>query len=285
MYKKENYVKVYEMYFEESHNLDRKKFFILIQDALKHQTQISTEKGLFYIKEIQSKKYTDIILFGKDNIDASNYKRNKKKLKFEKININEKKEVLTDFIHIAISKKYTKKRGSIKGCTIFMEKSSHIQISAFVDYINHIVSSPLLISIGRRVVSDYNNIISNASRILEITKTKKDEGLPISNQNDYENDDIIVNNNIEIKAKPKGSLPLSLFKDLIKDFDNSDNKTRMTVKVIDNHNNVIPIDFDKISSQFSIQYSIPLNKKTDKIQEDIMAQMNWTMNLDNKGEI
>lgn len=283
MYKKKNYAKVYEIFFEKQKELNRKKLFELFHNELKLKTPISTTSGILYIKEIRSLKDTDIILFGKDNQDASNYKREKKKLEFEKININEKKEILTDFIHIAISKKYDTKRGSVKGCTILMEKSSLILISSFENFIKNIISNTMYISFSRRVITDFYDKIMNASRILEIIQTKKEQPLPLVNQDDYKDEKFTVSDNLVIKANPRQSLPYNLFKDLYSKLDKTDKEAKMSVRILDNHNNEIPIDFDQIEARYSIQYDIDINNRTDKIQDNIALQMNGYIFAENKG--
>ncbi|MFA7091992.1 MAG: hypothetical protein WC149_09105, partial [Arcobacteraceae bacterium] len=189
--KNENYVKVYELFFENEKELNRDTLIKKFQDAIKNGYQASTGKGLFYIKEIKKGTFSDVILFGKDNEDASNYKREKERLSFKRIDINVKKEVLTDFIHISISNIYDAKRSDkIRGCTILVEKSSLIQIKAFEEFLGHFVGDYFLTSIRRRVAVDYYSQIKNATRIMKISQVKKDTELPLTGKKKKSYDDI-----------------------------------------------------------------------------------------------
>ncbi len=282
----ENHTKVYELFFENEKELSLSTLIKKINNALKTDYQAKTSFGSFYIKEMQIGTYSYILLFGKDNEDASNYKRNKEKLTFTKININQDKEVLTDFIHINISKKYDVKNGKINGCTIFLEKSSLILLKAFEEYINHLVENAMLTTIRRRVTHDYYEKIKNAKRIVKITQTKKDSGIPAPLGGiKINNDDITVDHTITIKPEKKGgTIPFVTFDKIYKKFNKNDKNSKMAVDIKDESGVSIPIDFDKHDTQYSIKYSIPINLKKDTIQKDIKEQTDWQMHLDQEGK-
>lgn len=282
----ENYVKVYEITFENTKEFKKADLISNFYEAQKEGTTVATNKGVFYIKEIKKDSYSHTLLFGKDNEDASNYKRDRKKLEFEKIDIDEDVEVLTDFVHISISNE--KRSSKNETYTIFIEKSSLIQIRAFEEFIDHIAESALVTTIRRRVVKDFFEQIKNAKRIIKITQTKKDKPLPLvkRKRKKYDENEISVDEIVEIKPTRRGaSIPLPFFNDMFDRFDKSDDQSKMVVDIKDSHGNVFPIDFDKLDAQYTIKYSIPLNIKTDKIQEDIAEKMNWTMHLDNEDQI
>ncbi len=282
MPKIENHLKVYELIFEDNKKLGLKKLIEKIQEAIKKEYLAKTQKGSFYIKEIKKGKYSYTLLFGKDNEDASNYKREKNNLHFEKIDINQDKEILTDFIHICFSNKYDVKEKSKIGCTIFAEKSSLIRVEWFIEYLNFLLDDAMLVSLRRRVIKEYKEAIKNSKRIVKITQSKKDVDLPIpSKDNESLQDDITVEETFTIKSEKRGgSLTYKLFEKVFKNFNKNNGKSKFIVDVISKEGNAIPIDFQKVDAEYSVKYLIPLNQKKDIIQEDIMDKMDWYMHLE-----
>lgn len=277
----DNHVKVYEITFNNPKNVNFNDLIDKLKLEVDDKSSIATNRGVFYIKEMKEENNSYMFLFGKDNYDASNYKRDKDVHVFEKIDINEDTEVLTDFIHISICK-----NGNASKHTLFMEKSTLITVYAFIDYINFVLDDALATTISRRMINNFIEQIKNANRILEITQTKKQQPLPIPNRKSFKNEEVSVSNSYTIKPSVRGgSITGKLFDKVFSTFDTMDTTSKFTVKISDSQNNIIPIDFDRVNAQYTIKYSIPLNDKTDILQAPIVEDMDYKMYLDYTGQI
>ncbi len=287
MKRQSNHVKLYELSFEKPTEFNREALLKLMLDGIEKEHSTDMHSGTYYLKEHKSYQYADVFLFGKDNEDASNYKRKRKKLKFEKLDIQEDEEVLTDFIHIAISKK-KHKRKSKDIYKVFLEKSSLIRAKNFEDFIDHLTEDAFLTYLDRIVVKDFYDAVINANRIMQISEIIQDEGVPLpANQlKDIDTEDLVISKSYSISSgKRGGSVPTKIFDAMFNKIGKTKEKSHLVVRVKDSGNNDLTLDFNKNNSSLSVKYDIEINAKIDTIQEDIAKDMNKLINLVDKGKI
>jgi hypothetical protein len=291
VFKQTNHANVYELLFEEPTKFNFTTLLTKIDDLIKAGKDAETYGGTYYIKSHQSLKDTEVFLFGKDNPDASNHKRVMKKLEFEKVDIDVGKEVLTDFIHLSIAKKYHHRNGKSVH-TLLMEKSPLIRSASFKYFIDYVTSNAFATSLQKRVINEFYTSVKEAKKIIKITQTKTDVDLPLPKKKNSDNpilaDDIEVSEELiyQTKKRKRGlSLPFSLFESLYSTFDIKDPTTKLHVTIADKNNDKINIDFSDSAAPYAVKYDIPVNRKEDDIQEDIANQMNRLIDLYDRGQI
>lgn len=294
MSKTGNHVNIYEGVFTEPNKLDIKQLLAIVNKEISTGKQATINNGTFYIKEFQENQYSYIFLFGKDNPDASNLKREKSRLAFQKLDIDTKKEVLSDCIHVGISKSPTSTRKGKQVHTIMMEKSSLFKYTSLKNYFDYIIGENLkdgnsfLLEINRKVVKDYLEEIEGSKRILEIVETSKDIPPPLPDEDqDSMYEDIEVKHEIIYKPNKRGgSIPIGAFKSRFNNYKKRiDKNDSLHVKIRNSDNNEIEIDFDKIESSYGVKYDIPINRKDESIQEDISSDIDNLMKLVKNGEL
>lgn len=289
MFKQTNHANVYELIFEDPTKFNLSNFLSKVNDFIKDGLDAETYAGTYYIKSHQTLDHTEVFLFGKDNPDASNHKRLIKKLEFEKVDIDEEHEVLTDFIHLSIAKKHHHRNGK-QVHTMLMEKNSLIRSASFKRFIDYVTEDSFITSIQKRVINQFYTAIKDASRIMSITQIKSDVELPLPKQKEMQgemvSDDIEVSEQIIYKptSKKRGiSLPFGLFDSIYSSFNFKDPTTKLYVEIADKSKNRINIDFSDTAASYAVKYDVPNNKKEDDIQEDIAKQMNKLIDLYDRG--
>ena len=275
--KLENYVSEFELIFETPREYQLSTLIEAIEKQISSKSYKETISGTFYVKSILSLKSSYIILFGKDNPDASNHKRKKKDLTFNKIDIDEQTEVLTDYIHIGISKKHSKRDEKFVH-KVLMEKSSLFRVHSLKNYIDAISENSMLTSLQKRAITEFYQAISSSKRIINITEVKRDidTPLPIDENDDSEaiNDVIVTRELSYTPSKRGGTIAVDTFDKIFSSF-NKGKKSNLYVRIQDDSGSTININFDKFDAQYAVKYAIPINKREDGIQRDISDVINF----------
>lgn len=275
--KLENYVSEFELIFETPTEYQLSTLIKAIEEQISSKSYKETANGTFYVKDILDLKSSYIILFGKDNPDASNHKRKKKDLTFNKIDIDEQTEILTDYIHIGISKKYSKRDTKFVH-KVFMEKSSLFRVYSLKNYIDAISENSMLTSLQKRAITEFYEAISSSKRIINITEVKRDidNPLPIDKDDNAEviNDVIVTKELRYTPSKRGGTIGIDAFNKVLSIFAKGKNSD-LYVKIQDESGSTININFDKFDAQYAVKYSIPINKREDGIQKDISDAINF----------
>lgn len=279
-----NHANAYELVFNEPKKVNFNSFKKKLEDFLKKNKPKETFKGTYYIKKMSVIDDNLICLFGKDNPDASNQKREKKSLDFAPIDVDKEKEVLTDFIHFSISKK-AKKEGVKQLHTLLIEKSSLISMHNIKEFIINILEDAFTVELRRRITKDLYSAVRNSRRILEINISKEVENPILPSNNNDDNDNVTTKEIIELKAGRKKSIPIPFFEKSLENFNIKDKSQKLYVKIQDEGSNMVNIDFSKVDAAYSVKYDIPLNRKEDDIQTDIAEQLNRLLKLSDKGKI
>ena len=271
MIKFRNYANVYKIVFTEPTKLNYMTLIKKLDDFQKANNPLSAKNGTYCVKEIKIFQKGAIILFGKDNTEASNQKRNKKSMHFSPIDLNRKIEVLTDFVHLAIGVAYTNEEKTSQVHSMLVERSSLINIYAIKDFLTFLIGDTFLFDIRKQVKKDFEDMVENSKRIIEIIKTKEID-LPILPSNDNE---ILENataiQSYSLKADRGKGIPIPFFKDLKKLA--SEEKEDIYVRIQDKQGLYFNLDFKDSSAEYSQRYDLPLNNKTENIQEDIAEEM------------
>jgi hypothetical protein len=263
-----NYAKVYEFKLNSTSTLNYTTLAKRVRVTQLRKRSISTTNGTFYIKDFKELDNSIIFLFGKDNDDASNYKREKISNNIEKIDINEDTEVLTDFVHIAVSKE-----DRLGTYTLLLEKSSLISHFNLSDFLRDFFTTPLSFSLSRRVTDDFHNEVLNANRIITITQVSKAPKPPVFRRNSRHLKNVDISANIELKAKRSESISKRVYRQFVNQF-SSDPTTKLVVDIVNNDGNRVLLDFDVSESPYTIKVQIEDNLKTDFIQDDIAENLN-----------
>lgn len=274
-----NYAKIYEFKLLKKDELNELSLLKDVIKSFKKNKTVITDNGTFYIKDYKIKKDSIIFLFGKDNSDASNYKRLKLNNDVTKININEKTEILTDFVHFSISRK--ERLGSY---VLFLEKNKLISHYNLNDFLNSFFTTPFSFSLGRRVTVDFYEEIKNAQRILRIKQISKQAKPPLITNGSKMLADIEVIENLELRAKRSKTIPIPYFENFFSKFGN-DPKSKIIVDIVDSKGHKMILDFDYDESPYSIKLGIMENNKLDSIQQGIEYELNKYTNLDNEGKL
>ena len=275
----ENHASEFELIFETplEYKLDTLINAINIQITSKQFKE--TTHGTFYIKNIKELNKSYILLFGKDNPEASNYKRKKQVLTFDKVDVDEETEVLTDYIHIGIAKKHSKRDGKYVH-KVFMEKSSLFRVYSLKHYIDAISENPMLTVLQKKAITEFYNQVKLSKKIMSITEVQKDIDSPIPiDEGDDEQiiNDVIITKELTYKpSKRAGTIAVDTFDKI---FSNKGKKSSLYVKIQDESNSVISINFDNLDAKYAVKYGIPLNTREDDIQEDIAKTINYLMTL------
>lgn len=274
-----NYARIYEL------TLPSKKFnFQNLQDAFeaafKSGAPYVTTSGTIYIKDFKNLSHCIIILIGKDNDDASNYKRNKKKKTFQKLDIDESNEVLADFVHVAISK--TKR---LQGYTVVAEKNRMFRLGSIYNLFYYVLGGPQNFEIGRRVVKDYIKEINNAKRVVEIKQIDYEPEMPkLPGYHNEGVDTFSIQRIFEIKAVPRGSITNKLLDKIIPTFkQNKDVKTIVTI--VNKGGMKVSLDFDEPEAETGLMVELPMNLKTERVQSMIVTKMEDIISKDNEGKL
>ena len=271
----DNYAKVYEFKLNNCSNLTIDELLKKIRIKHIRKKSIETENGTFYIKDFKDSPNSIILLFGKDNEDASNYKREKSTNNIEKIEINEDTEILTDFVHIAVSK--VKKLGSY---TLLLERSSLITHHNLSSFIKEFFITAMSFSLSRRVTSNFYDEVVNSNRIISVTQVSKRPKAPFLSANNNLLNDIEVKENIEIKAKRAKTIPVPYFDKLFTKI-NNDPESKLVVEIMNTNGNKMLLDFDVLESPYSIATNIEENNKTDLIQRNIAYSLDTYIKRNN----
>lgn len=274
-----NYAKVYEFKLLKKDKYDEFGLLKAIIRSYRNKKTVDTMNGTFYIKDYVNKSNSIIFLFGKDNYDASNYKRKKIDNQIEKININEQTEVLTDFVHFSISK--TNRLGTY---VVLLEKNKLITHYNLIDFLNSFFTTAFSYTLSRRVTKDFYHEIENSRRIIGIRQITKQAKPPLMNSNSKNIDDIEVSENLEIKAKRMRSIPLEYFKKFYRKF-GDDPQSKIVADIISNKGNKVTLDFDLDESPYTVKVDLKDNLRTEVVQTDIEFDMNRYIKLDNEGKI
>lgn len=273
-----NYVKVFELKFTNTKELSEEQLLKKVIKQFISKKTILTRNGTFYIKDIKNNANSITFLFGKDNDDASNYKREKKNLNITKLKINEKTETLTDFVHIGISKK--KRLGSY---VLLLEKSkliSHYNIKNFID---SLITDFSLISLSRRVTKDFYNEVKDSKRIVKIRQISKKPKIALATKPTKEElEDIDVEDTFEIKAKYRKNISVNIFESVHKT-NLSNNDTKLVVDIVNQYNHKMVLDFDLTESPYTIRLKTQMNLKNETIQQNINDEIDYYIGKDNKG--
>lgn len=276
-----NYGRIYELTLPNPKKLDLAQVIQAFKNAHTSGEPYETSNGVLYVKDLKEMNDSYIVLFGKDNEDSSNYKRNKSTgKKFDKINIDESKEVLADFIHVGISK--TKR---LAGYTVVTEKNRLFRFGSLFNLFNYTLSGAANFDLGRRVVSDYIEEIHKARRVLEIKQIEYDPQMP--NLPGYHNEDMntfTVQRTFEVKATPRGSIGQKLLDKIVPTFNTK--KGLKTIVTIVNKTGVrVSMDFDEPEAETGLLVELPPNYKTEKVQSMIAVSMNDIISKDNQGKL
>lgn len=276
----DNYVKVFELKFVNKKKLSEKQLFKKVMRQYLSKKTVSTKNGTFYIKDITNNDDSIVFLFGKDNDDASNYKREKKNLNITKLKINEKTETLTDFVHIGISK--SERLGSY---VLLLEKSKLINHYNIKNFLDSLITDFSLITLGRRVTKNFYNEVKDSNRILKIRQISKKPQLTLPTKpSKDEMKDIEVADTFEIKAKYRKNISWNIFEGIHKtNLNNSD--TKLVVDIINQYNHKMVLDFDLAESQYTIRLNTHYNLKGDSIQQNISDDIDYYISKDNKGKL
>ncbi|UFS69487.1 hypothetical protein LPW11_16495 [Geomonas sp. RF6] len=276
-----NYGRVYELQLPKPAKLNFKQLQHAFESAYKSGSPYTTSSGVIYVKDVQDMSNCFVVLFGKDNADASNYKRDKKVGKsFQKINIDESKEVLADFTHVAISK--TKR---LDGYSVIAEKNRMFRFGSLYNLFFYVLGTSEYFELGRRVVSDYVKEINNAKRVLEIKQIDNEPDMP--NIPGYHNEDdktFTVQSTFEIKAIPRGSIGKKLVNRFIPTFSKKDG-VKTIVTIVNKAGMKISLDFDEPECETGLLVELPLNTKTEKVQTMIAEKMDLLIIQDNQGKL
>lgn len=275
----ENHASEFELIFETpiEYKLDTLINAINIQIISKQFKE--TTNGTFYIKNIKKLNKSYILLFGKDNPDASNHKRKKKDLIFDKVDVDKETEVLTDYIHIGIAKKHSRRDGKYVH-KVFMEKSSLFRVHSLKYYIDAISENPMFTVLQKRAITEFYNQVKLSKKIMIITEVQKDIdcAIPIEEGDDEQIiNDVIVTKELTYKpSKRGGTIAVDTFDRI---FSNKKKKSNLYVKIQDESNSIININFDNLDAKYAVKYGIPLNTREDDIQDDIANAINHLMTL------
>ncbi|MFW3412054.1 hypothetical protein ACN9J3_04895 [Aliarcobacter butzleri] len=277
--KLENYVSEFELIFETPNEYKLSTLIDAINLQITSNKFKETEHGTFYVKNIKELTKSYILLFGKDNPDASNHKRNKKNLTIDKVNVDEKTEVLTDYIHVGISKKNSRRDGKFVH-KVFMEKSSLFRVHSLKYYINAISENPMLTSLQKRAITEFYNQVRLSKKIMSITQVQRDidNPLPIdAGDNEVAINDVIITKELTYKPTRKaGTVAVDVFDKICS---KKETKSSLYVKIQDESGSVININFDNLDAKYAVKYNIPINTKQDNIQDDIAKVINHLMTL------
>jgi len=274
-----NYAKVYEFKLLKKDKYDEFGLLKAIIKSYRDKKTVDTINGTFYIKDYANKSNSIVFLFGKDNYDASNYKRKKIDNQIEKIDINEQTEVLTDFVHFSISK--VERLGTY---AVLLEKNNLISNYNLIDFLNSFFTTAFSYTLSRRVTKDFHNEIENSRRIIGLRQLTKQTKPPLMNSKSKEIDDIEVSKNIEIKAKRMKTISVDYFKKFFSKFGN-DPQSKIVADIINSKGNRVTLDFDLDESPYSVKVNLKDNLRTEVVQTDIEFEMNRYIGLDNEGKL
>lgn len=277
--KLENYVSEFELIFETPSDYSLKELISAINQQISSKLFKETSRGVYYAKSLKELNKSYIVLFGKDNPDASNHKRKKKDLTFDKVNVDEETEVLTDYIHIGIAKKHSKRKGKYVH-KVFMEKNPLFRVNSFKYYIDAISENPVLTVLQKRAITEFYNQVKSSKKIMSITEVQKDidNPLPIAPEDDAIaiNDVIVTKELIYKPSKRAGTIAMDAFDKI---FSTKDKKSSLYVKIQDESGSIININFDNFDAKYAVKYDVPSNTKQNDIQEDIASAINGLMAL------
>ena len=269
---KKNFAYKYTIRFPEDYDSD--SFIQKIKDniGIAHKINSST----LYLKNIENKYNSIILLIGKDNESASNFKRDtsKNQIKTVSADISEN-ECLTDLTHLAIKKEYLKcaKTDDIL-ITIWMEYNSLFRIESIHNLILKIYGE-FPTGFNPSLSQDYQNLDSlfenKSNRILSIISTDRIEQ---TSCNAGENTIEITSKNHIIKAsRGKGlskNIILNFFK---KDKENKEYKLNISNNGKSNVLHLNPLTQEVM--RYIVKKEISQNNKNDEICNEI------SNNLDN----
>jgi len=273
-----NYAKIYEFKLNNSSNLTLNQLLTKVLFLYKRRQTVSTDDGTFYINDYQNSTNSIIFLFGKDNDDGSNYKREKSTSNIEKINININTEVLTDFVHISINK-----NEDLGSYTLLLEKNNLITHHNIISFLNNLFTVAMPFSLSRRVTIDFYNEIQNASRIISLTQVKKKAVLPFMSEEEASLNYIEVKEDVQIKARRAKTIPIPIFNKLFSNI-SDDPKLKLVAEIVNCDGNKMLLDFDSDVSPFTVKIQIEENDKTDKIQRNIAYSLDSYLGKQNSNE-
>jgi len=273
-----NYAKIYEFKLNNSSNLTLNQLLTKVLFLYKRRQTVSTDDGTFYINDYQNSTNSIIFLFGKDNDDGSNYKREKSTSNIEKININVNTEVLTDFVHISINK-----NEDLGSYTLLLEKNNLITHHNIISFLNNLFTVAMPFSLSRRVTIDFYNEIQNASRIISLTQVKKKAVLPFMSEEEASLNYIEVKEDVQIKARRAKTIPIPIFNKLFSNI-SDDPKLKLVAEIVNCDGNKMLLDFDSDVSPFTVKIQIEENDKTDKIQRNIAYSLDSYLGKQNSNE-
>ena len=279
MKKIENHVSEFELIFETPAEYKLDTLINAIKLQITSNQFKETAHGTFYIKNIKELNKSYILLFGKDNPDASNHKRKKRDLVFDKVNVDEETEVLTDYIHVGIAKKHSKRAGKYVH-KVFMEKSSLFRVNSLKHYIDAISENPMLTVLQKRAITELYEQVRSSKKIMSITQVQKDidNPLPIDPSDDaVAINDVIVTKELTYKPTRRlGTVAVDVFDKICS---TKGTKSSLYVKIKDESGSIININFDNLDAKYAVKYNVPINTKQDDIQDDIANVINHLMTL------
>lgn len=284
-----NYARVYEFSINNQNKKKKKK--LKETDILRNifrscrgGVSYPTLNGTFYVKQYKICENSIVFLFGKDNEDASNYKREKKSAKLvKKINIDETTEILTDFIHIAVSK--TERLG---GYTVLIEKNRLFHRLNIIHLLHSCLNGRLVdFEFGRRVISDFYKEIQQSKRILNIRQIERepnDPNLPKDTEFEKQSKSFYIERQLEIRALPYQSIPRKIADLAIPVFRKKEG-TKTIVTIVNKYNSKINLDFDDSEAEIGITIPLPENSKISRLQKAIVDKLDLAIGLDNQGKL
>lgn len=278
---KNNYARVYELELTNPKKLDIQAVFSALETTSNAGTPFNTGSGICYVKDVKEMDQSFIVLFGKDNEDASNYKRNRKQRSFAKIDIDEGSEVLADFVHVGISK--NKRLGHY---TVLAEKNRMFRFGSLYNLFYHTLGeTDRHYKLGRRAIKDYQAEINKAKRIINVSQIDYQPSMP--HLPGYHNEDMktfTLQQTLEIKAIPRGSIGKRFINSLLPTISKKDG-LKTVITIVNKAGIKVSLDFDEPEAEMGLTVDLPMNFKTEKVQKAIAEEMDKIISKDNEGKL